>query len=206
MEVSEKAKEDKISVNVLQSKKSTKREKQKAFEKLYSKYQRSLAFYFYKNVKDRDAAEDLMMITFEKVHSKIESYNSKIGAFSTWMYKIALNTLIDYKRKGNFEQLSLDAISTKTADDNDGMEFQIPSSTLSPEEELVRNENIKTVRAAIDSIESEDIRRIMTYRYIDELTFEEIAELEGVSKDCSTIRVSAMRGQGCVKKALEAQK
>jgi DNA-directed RNA polymerase specialized sigma24 family protein len=35
----------------------------------------------------------------------------------------------------------------------------------------------------------------MQYRFIEGLTFEEIAEREGVEANCSTIRVNAMRGQ-----------
>jgi len=195
MEISVQAQKDGELVAVLQNENSTNREKQKAFEALYSRHQRQVGIYFLKQMRDEDTAEDLKMVTFEKVHANIGGYDSSRCVFSTWMYKIALNTLIDHKRKDRFEVLSLDSLASKTSDENEGMEFQILSNTLSPEQEMIREQNITAVREAIDSIKSEKIRRLMTYRFIDELTFEEIAELEGVDKDSSTLRVNTMRGQ-----------
>ncbi|MEK6829763.1 MAG: sigma-70 family RNA polymerase sigma factor [Nanoarchaeota archaeon] len=203
VEISRRAEEDLTLVKVLQNKKASNREKQKAFEQLYSRHQSQMTFHFQKSVKDKDVAEDLKMITFEKIHSNIGSYNPKLGVFSTWMYKIALNTLIDHKRKDKYEVLSLDAIAGKTSEENEGMEFQIKSTAFTPEEELIRFENAKTVRSAIESIDSENIRRIMTYRFIDELSFEEIAVLEGVEKDNSTLRVNVMRGQSILKEKIK---
>jgi len=154
-----------------------------------------MGIYFAKQVKDVDSAEDLKMVTFEKVHEKIDSYDSNASVFSTWMYTIARNVLIDHKRKDKFEVLSIDTLAVKVSENHDGMEFQIMGHGLSPEQEMVRDENIASIRKAIGSISNDKIRRIMTYRFIDELSFKEIAELEGVSEDCSTLRVHSRRGQ-----------
>jgi RNA polymerase sigma-70 factor (ECF subfamily) len=202
MEISAQAKRDAQFVAVLQDTNSTDREKQKAFESLYTIHQRQVGIFFKKQMRDEDTAEDLKMITFEKVHENISKYDSNRVVFSTWMYKIALNTLIDHKRKDKFEVFSLDSLATKTSDENEGMEFQILSDILSPEEEMIREQNIKTVRDAIDSIESDKIRRLMTYRFIDELSFEEIAEREGVDRHSSTLRVNTMRGQKILEEKL----
>lgn len=202
MKMSKKAEQDAILVKVLRNENSSDREKQKAFEELYSKYQSPLGFYFLKTTKDYDTAEDLKMITFQKAHASIESYDENFGVFSTWLYRIARNTLIDHKRKDRHEELSLDALAGKTSEDNEGMEFQIESTVFSPEEEIIRAENAKTVRIAIESIESENIRRIMNLRYMEELSFEEIAALEGVDKHNSTLRVNVMRGQEILKNKL----
>ncbi len=200
--ISKQATEDLQFVAVLQNKKATNREKQKAFEQLYSRHQRQVGQFFQKGIKDEETIDDLKMITFEKVHMNIEKYDSKSGVFSTWLYSIAKNTLIDHKRKDKFELLSLDALAGKTSEENDGMEFQIKSDALTPEQELVREQNIKAVNDAIESIENEKIRTLMKYRHIDQLSFEEIAKLEGVSADCSTIRVNAMRGQKMLQEKL----
>lgn len=202
METSAQAKKDGEFVAVLQNVNSTERQKQKAFETLYTRHQRQVGIFFLKQINNSDIAEDLKMITFEKVHANIGSYDSSRVVFSTWMYKIALNTLIDSKRKDKFEVLSLDTLAGKTSEEHDGMEFQIISDSLSPEQEMIREQNIKTVRDAIDSIESDKIRKLMVYRFIDELSFEEIAEREGVDKDSSTLRVNAMRGQKILEEKL----
>jgi RNA polymerase sigma factor (sigma-70 family) len=120
------------------------------------------------------------------------------------MYTIAKNVLIDHKRREKFEVLSIDTLATKVSENHDGMEFQIVGDSLSPEQEMVRDENIESIRKAINSIENEKIKRIMTYRFIDELSFKEIAQLEGVSEDCSTLRVNSKRGQKILAELLTA--
>jgi RNA polymerase sigma-70 factor (ECF subfamily) len=204
METSVQAQKDAGFIAILQNPKSTEREKQKAFEALYSKHQKQVGIYFLKQMhnKDADTAEDLKMVTFEKVHKKIGEYNADKAVFTTWMYSIARNTLIDHKRKDRFEVLSLDALAGKTSEENDGMEFQIQSDAISPEQDMIREQNIKAVREAIDSIDNENIRRIMTYRFIEELSFEEIAEREGVDKDNSTLRVNSKRGREILREKL----
>lgn len=195
LEISLQAKKDLDIISILKSELTSDRDKQKAFNGLYSRYQKQMSIYFLKQVKDNDAAEDLKMVTFEKVHEKITSYDSSLSVFSTWMYKIARNVLIDHKRKDNFGILSIDTLAVKVSDEYDGVEFQIVGSGLSPEQEMVRNENIAMVRRAIKRISNPKIRRIMTFRYIQELSFKEIATLEGLNENCSTIRVQAQRGQ-----------
>ena len=195
VEISVQAQKDLDIVAVLKSEVASNRDKQKAFNELYARYQKQMGIYFAKQVKDADSAEDLKMVTFEKVHEKIASYDSNSSVFSTWMYTIAKNVLIDHKRKDKFEVLSIDVLAVKVSENHDGMEFQIAGNGLSPEQEMVRDENIKSIRKAIESISNEKIRRIMTYRFIDELSFKEIAQLEGVSEDCSTLRVHSKRGQ-----------
>lgn len=203
-EISAQAQKDLNIVAVLKSEIASNRDKQKAFNELYARYQKQMGIYFSKQVRDVDSAEDLKMVTFEKVHEKIASYDSNSGVFSTWMYTIARNVLIDHKRKDKFEVLSIDTLAVKVSENHDGMEFQIAGYGLSPEQEMVRDENIVSIRKAIDSIANEKIRRIMTYRFIDELSFKEIAELEGVSEDCSTLRVHSKRGQAMLAELLTA--
>lgn len=203
-ELSTQAEKDLVMVAVLTSETASNRDKQKAFNELYARHQRQVGIYFLKQVKDVDSAEDLKMVTFEKVHEKIASYDSKASVFSTWMYTIAKNVLIDHKRRDKFEVLSIDTLATKVSENHDGMEFQIIGDSLSPEQEMVRDENIESIRKAINSIENEKIKRIMTYRFIDELSFKEIAELEGVSEDCSTLRVNSKRGQKILAELLTA--
>lgn len=187
-------------VAILQDDNSSAREKESAFNKLYSNNQRQLLVYFLKNVKDSETAEDLQMVTFEKVHANIKSYDDKY-AFSTWLYKIALNCLIDHSRKANFEQLSIDALSGKTSEDNDGMEFQIKSDILNPQEEMERDERITSVHEAIDSIENQLVRELMEKRFISDLSFEQIAKEMGIENN-STLRVNILRGKEILKKQL----
>lgn len=202
METSKNAQDDLMLITVLNDANSTEREKQKAFEKIYSRYQNQISFFFLKNIKDSETAEDLKMVAFEKVHMNIANYDSSKAAFSTWLYYIAKNVLIDHRRKNKFEVLSIDSLASKTSHEHEGLEFQIKGDSMTPEQVMIGAQISEAVNNAIGSIKSEKIRRLIQYRLIDGLSFEEIAKREGVKVNCSTIRVNAMRGQKIIQELL----
>lgn len=199
---SEQAIKDGVSVGIIQDANSSYREKEKAFNELYSKYNKQVRFNFVKRLRDEDISDDLLMITFCKVHENINSYDINTGAFSTWLYKIANNTLIDYTRKAKFEVLSLDALTGKTSEDNDGMDFQIDSEVSNPEDLIVNFEVSKEIEKAVYSIKSKKIRDLMICRYLKELSFEETAEELGLEYS-SAMRTAVFRGKKILEKKLE---
>jgi len=193
--------EEKALVAILQDENSTSRQREGAFNQLYANHQRQVMVYFLKNTKETEDAEDLKMQTFEKVHANISSYDDKF-AFSTWMYKIAQNTLIDHKRKANFEKLSIESLSSSD-EEGGSLDFQIKSDALDPEEILARDERIGRVKKAIDSLESDFIRELMTERFVNELSYEQIADKLGIENN-STLRVNILRGKDILKENLDS--
>jgi len=192
------AQEDKELVAILKDENSPSRAKESAFNKLYSRHQKNLTHYFKLRVKDADTAEDLKMIAFEKAYSNISSYDDKF-AFTTWLYNIAKNSYIDQMRKDKDNELN---VTMGEYDGNgDTAPFQIKSGTLDPEQELLREEKIKRIHNAIDSLESELVRELMTERFINDLSFEQIAEKMGIENN-STLRVNILRGKEIIKDAL----
>jgi len=198
---SEQAVKDKVNVAVLQDVNATAIAKDEAFGKLYARHNQQVRIHFLKRMRDTDIAEDLLMVTFQKVHENIASYNSKAAAFSTWLYKIARNTLIDHSRKAKFEVLSLDALQGKTSEDNDGMDFQIDSGVANPQELIVQSEVKQQINDAVYSIKSEKIRDLMICRYIDELSYKETADKLGLEMN-STLKTSVRRGKNILKNKL----
>jgi RNA polymerase sigma-70 factor (ECF subfamily) len=188
---------DKALIKTLQSVDSTQRERDEAFSELYQRHQRQVMVYFLKNTKHTEDAEDLKMQTFEKVHANISSYDDKF-AFSTWMYKIALNCLIDNKRKENFEKLSIQEMKSFSGEEGEALEFQLKCDGINPEEDMLRDERIEQVKIAIDSLENQLIKELMTERFINDLTFEQIAEKFGIENN-STLRVNILRGKEILK-------
>lgn len=69
-----------------------------AFEELYSEYAprwKSIAYNHLGNFAD---AEDAVQEAFIKIHRAAAGYKGE-SSFSTWMYRILLNTLSDFKRR-----------------------------------------------------------------------------------------------------------
>lgn len=194
---------DKALVAIVKDVTAKERLRREAFNQLYENHQRQVFFYLLKNVKDSETAEDLMMVTFEKAHEKIHMYEDTF-AFSTWLYKIALNCLIDHKRKATFEVLSIESLKSFIGSEGDIFEFQIASNSLNPEEIVIRDNKISMVQKAIEAIDNELIKSLMTERFINDLSFEQIAEKIGVDNN-STIRVNIARGKEIIKRFLQGK-
>src|SRR6188474_3325390 len=122
---------------------------QKAYAKLMSRYKDSIYFLLLKMVHNEDDANDLTIEAFGKAFSNLPKYTPDF-AFSTWLYKIALNNCIDFIRKKKIETLSL----FETNENQRGESFQIDvqSSAPDPEERYIRNQRNKLLRDVIDKI------------------------------------------------------
>ncbi|HBV99464.1 MAG: hypothetical protein JL50_02500 [Peptococcaceae bacterium BICA1-7] len=69
------------------------------FSKLYDEYLPKLYKYTLYKVGDTNVAEDLVSEVFEKMLEKYHTYNREKGAFSTWLFTIANNMIINYHKK-----------------------------------------------------------------------------------------------------------
>jgi len=76
----------------------SKRHKSK-FDPIYRKYKPKIERFFYNRVYDKNEIEDLTSKTFVKTLKGIDNFKWQGVGFSTWIYKIARNTLIDYYRE-----------------------------------------------------------------------------------------------------------
>lgn len=69
------------------------------FSKLYNEYLPKLYKYTLYRVGDSNAAEDLVSEVFAKMLEKYHTYNREKGSFSTWLFTIANNIIINYHKK-----------------------------------------------------------------------------------------------------------
>ena len=79
-----------------------------AFAKLYDIFIQPIYRYVFFKVKKNDAL-DLTEAVFLKVWENLRSYNKLKGAFSSWIFKIAHNTVVDHYRASR-EHVDLDAV------------------------------------------------------------------------------------------------
>ena len=90
----------------------------KQFGQLYDSYIKKIYNFVYYKTWHRQTAEDLTSQTFFKALTKIKQFDEIKGSFSSWLYKIARNTVIDYYRQ-NKADLNIDDIIhvIRTADE-----------------------------------------------------------------------------------------
>lgn len=148
-----------------------------AFEQLIIRYEKkiySICFYFLKNREDaEDAAQEIIL----KLYKKLGSFRNE-ASFSTWMNYVASNTCRDYlrKRKRNKVLYLDDDIQTE-----DGrISRELPSEESTPEERVENKELGALMQDTIAKLK-EDHREILLMREYQELSYEEIAEILGIS-------------------------
>lgn len=144
---------------------------QKAFAQLLSRYRQSVFHAILKMVRNREDAEDLTLEAFGKAFNKLSSYTPNY-AFSTWLFKIAINNCIDYMRKKRLHTLSLDApIEAGSKQDFSEM---VRSNTRDPEAEMIREQRVDVLRDIIGGL-NDKYRLMVELRYYEQLSYEEIA-------------------------------
>ncbi len=145
---------------------------QKAYAELMGNYRDSLYFMLLKMTNNPHDAEDLTIEAFGKAFKKLHQYTPDY-AFSTWLFKIASNNCIDFIRKKKKYTFSID----QNYDDEEGTEMasRIPAQTLTPEEEMVKQQKIKLMRGVVEKLKPH-YRTLIELRYFKEYSYDEIAE------------------------------
>ena len=146
-------------------------QQQQAFKKLLSKYRGQIYNLILKIVHNPNEVEDLVQETFSKAFNSIANFNKEY-AFSTWLYRIATNSSIDYLRKRRLKTFSIDN-PIKTKDDEYTVE--IPDSSDEPEKNVMQSQRDALVREAIEQLPPK-YRIVIEMRHLQELSYEEIAE------------------------------
>ena len=168
---------------------------QKAYEFLVSKHRAAIFHIINRIVRNEDAANDLVQETFMKAFSSLPSYRSEYR-FSTWLYKIAANSSIDFLRKRRIQALSLD----RPMETEDGqVEIEVADYSFHPEKDLERKEKRFTIEEAIDSLPVK-YREVIIYRHKDDKSYEEIADLLNIP--VGTVKARIFRARELLKKKL----
>ncbi len=144
---------------------------QRAYADLMHRYKDSIYYMVLKMVNNKEDAMDLTVETFAKAFEKLDKYQPDF-AFSTWLFRVATNNCIDFIRKKKLNTLS---IHQMTDDEGDEKPFQIKADVLNPEETSIKKQQTEELKLLIESLPAR-YRNLITLRYFDELSYEEIAE------------------------------
>jgi RNA polymerase sigma factor (sigma-70 family) len=146
---------------------------QQAYSTLLDRYRPSVYNHLFKMVRNHDDAEDLTIEAFGKAFNKLSTYAPHY-AFSTWLFKIAVNNCIDHIRKKRMHFLSID----QPMESNGDRDFTgtIRNYARNPEEEIIRQQRLQMVRKVLSQL-STKYRLMIELRYYEELSYEEIDTL-----------------------------
>jgi RNA polymerase sigma-70 factor (ECF subfamily) len=141
---------------------------------LIKRHQSKIYGFIYSKMTDRDVADDIFQDTFIKVIKtlKSNSYNEE-GKFLPWVMRIAHNLIVDHFRKNKkmpmlreTEEFSIFSVLT---DNSLNVEGRIITDTIEKDLQKI------IIELPIDQ------REVLMMRIYQDLSFNEIAELTGVS-------------------------
>lgn len=115
-------------------------------------------------MRDREAALDAVQETFVTVFRKADRYQAK-AAFSTWLYRVAMNTCYDQLRKAKRRQTSPLPETTDPADPTSGDPFT--AVELRPDIETALSALPEEFRAAVVLVDLEGLALDRTAEILD---------------------------------------
>ncbi len=145
--------------------------RQKSYAVLMERYRNSIFHMMLKMVNNREDADDLTLEAFGKAFNKLHSYAPRY-AFSTWLFKIAINNCIDHIRKKRLKMLSIDDPIEPNSEHD--YSTNIRSTALDPEERFIREQRLKLMRTVLNQLNLK-YRLMIELRFFEELSYEEIA-------------------------------
>jgi len=149
----------------------------RAFDDLIERYKDIVYAVAYRFTKDQDLALDLGQEVFIRAYKGIGSFKGR-SRFSTWLYRIAMNTCIDYTRR---RARSIDShIVPEEVAEYAGSEPLTSPRPTGPGERALASELGEQIQAAVDSL-PEYHKTVFVLREVEQLSYKEIAEVVGCS-------------------------
>ncbi|OUJ73107.1 MULTISPECIES: RNA polymerase sigma factor [Hymenobacter] len=145
---------------------------EKAYAELMQIYKKPVYHVVLKMVRNPDDAEDLTIEAFAKAFRNLHKFNPEY-AFSTWLFRIATNNCIDFIRKNKIKTMSID--SAIKIDNGDEITIDFRDQNLNPQESAIKNQKIEIMQHVVSRL-PDKYQRLVTLRYFDELSYEEIAQ------------------------------
>ena len=163
---------------------------QQAYAELMRLYRDSIYYMLMRMVKNKDDAEDLTLMTFGKAFRYLDKYTPQY-AFSTWLYRIALNNSIDFLRvKNNMPQyFEEDLYTSNTTSIVDQSEDNLQRT---PEDEVIDKQRLQLLRAAVSEL-PDRYRKVIELRYYEDLAYEDIAERLGLT--LANVKIQILRAK-----------
>jgi RNA polymerase sigma-70 factor (ECF subfamily) len=151
--------------------------KREVFADLYDEFMPKVYRYIHYKINNQHLTEDLTSTVFEKALVNFDKYSSDKAAFSTWIFSIARNTLIDYFRTNKMRrQVSLDeAIET-------------PSREPSPQDEVEKKAEHECLRGCLSKL-PEDDQELIRLKFAGEFNNRQIAKMLGLSESNVGVRL-----------------
>jgi len=141
------------------------------FVELYEEFLPKVFRYIRYKVNSEQETEDLTSMVFEKALVNFEKYSRDKASFSTWIFSIARNTVIDHYRT----QARRPAMSLEKA------EIEVSSNELLPDDVIVKMEERDKLQTCLSRLSHEE-QEIIALKFGSEMNNRQIARTMGLSE------------------------
>jgi RNA polymerase sigma-70 factor (ECF subfamily) len=153
-----------------------------AFEAIVRKYEDKIYNLCRYMLRDPEDAQDAAQDVFLKAYRALKDFRPDSSLYP-WIYRIAVTTCIDYRRKSRREALRTEPLTE-----------DLPSVEPIPEQRYQSGEISDSLQLALQKL-PEKLRGAIVLREIEELSYEEIAQVLHTSPGTVKSRISRAREQ-----------
>jgi RNA polymerase sigma-70 factor (ECF subfamily) len=163
----------------------------RAFEPLFMRHKDIIYTMLVKRSCNPDDVDDMLQEAFMKAFVNINRYNPDYD-FGAWICTIAKNTFVDFNRSRRSKALNpdnnlpLDSRHTNTAQ----------ATAPTPEESIINAQQRAQIERYIATL-PEDYRQLFIMRFVEEYTYEEIAETLQMKLGTVKTRIFRVRAMMC---------
>jgi RNA polymerase sigma-70 factor (ECF subfamily) len=154
--------------------------RKEAYAHVVDRYKKPLYNLAYRMTLSAEDALDLSQETFVRAYAKLHTYQPGKSLFA-WLYTICLNLTRNHLgKKRELPAESEDALGRRTTEGG--------NCDPSPEELMTEREKIRWLEKGLQRLPVE-LREAVVLRYMQELPFEEVSRVLGISLSATKMRV-----------------
>jgi len=168
-----------------------------AYEELIARFQQSVYTLALRLLNDRGEAADVVQEVFLKVFRNISSFRGQ-SSLKTWVYRITVNEAHNARRWFFRHRRREVELESGTEEERD-WEDVIPDRSRSPFDMAFDREQQVLIQEALERI-NPSFREAVVLRDIADLSYEEIAEVLGIS--LGTVKSRILRGREALREEL----
>jgi RNA polymerase sigma-70 factor (ECF subfamily) len=175
-----------------------------ALRRLLSSYQRRVFTICYRMLHNVDDAQEIAQDVLLKVFESLETYDGR-SKLSTWIIRITMNACVSFMRRAQVRQTSSLHGSPHDSDESSsrGLRLALEDATEpEPGSRVEHDELRRSVIIALNRLDP-DVRALLVLRDVQDLDYEQIAQVLGVP--VGTVKSRLFRARAALREEMERE-
>jgi RNA polymerase sigma-70 factor (ECF subfamily) len=159
------------------------------FTDLVKKYENRVYKTSFRFVRNHENACDLSQEVFIRIYNHLSDFHG-FSSLSTWIYKISVNTCLNYLRKKG--RLELDAVELDDSKSTDGQSGKSVPCYSDPNSLIELKELYELLELNLNKTDPKS-KRVFLYRLFQQMPFKDISDKLKISSESARMKYSRTR-------------